>query len=138
LQLVWLHPLSYYPPWQVSCLCSPCQTSRKREKSFKVNYLWYAVSLSLTCVYATQVHNTCVLVRSVCKAMGAYSCKGQKAQVSLQKSYLWSFLELLEACLTCMKRLQMVHVSLPKRNLSHQEGSYPIQRGAYPIDGGPE
>jgi len=25
--------------------------------------------------------------------MGAYSCKGQKAQVSSLKSYLWSFLE---------------------------------------------
>ena len=67
---------------------------QEREKVIKNLYIsGYAVSLSLTCVYTLQVHNTCVLVRSVYKAMGAYSCKGQKAQVSLPKSYLWSFLE---------------------------------------------
>ena len=133
MQLVWLHPLSYYPPSQVSCLCSSCQTSRKREKSFKVNYLWYAVSLSLTCMYATQVHNTCVLVRSVCKGVGAYSCKGQKAQVSLQKSYLWLFLEhsrslfdVYEAppdssCIPTKEELipSRGELSHPKRGLSH-------------------
>jgi len=32
----------------------------------------------------------------------------------------------------------MVHASLRKRNLSHEEGSYPIERGAYPIHGGPD
>ena len=67
---------------------------QKREKVFKSQYnSGYAVSLTLTCVYAPQVHNTCVLVRSVCKGLGAYSCKGQKAQVLLQKSYLWLNLE---------------------------------------------
>ena len=55
-----------------------------REKVFKNLYnSGYAVSLSLTCVYAPQVHNTCILVCSVCNGVGAYSCKGQKAQVSL-------------------------------------------------------
>ena len=67
---------------------------QEREKVLKKSInSGYAVSLNLTCVYAPQVHNTCVLVRSVCKGVGAYSCKGQKAQVLLQKSYLWSNLE---------------------------------------------
>ena len=68
---------------------------QKREKVFKSQYnSGYAVSPTSTCVYAPQVHKTCVLVRSVCKGVGAYSCKGQKAQVLLQNSYLWSILEL--------------------------------------------
>ena len=67
---------------------------QEREKVFiNVFISGDAGSLNLTCGDAPNVHKSCVLVRSVCKAMGVYSCKGQKAQVSLQKSYLWSFLE---------------------------------------------
>ena len=53
----------------------------------------YAGSLYLACVYALQTHYACVLVRSVSQRMGAYPCKGEKAQVSSLKSYLWSLLE---------------------------------------------
>ena len=31
----------------------------------------------------------------------------------------------------------MAHASQRKKNLSHEEGSYPFEGGAYPIDGGP-
>ena len=68
--------------------------SKKQRKSLKSQYnSGYVVSLTLTYVYAPQVNNICVLVRSICKWVGVYSCKGQKAEVLLQKSYLWSFLE---------------------------------------------
>ena len=56
---------------------------QEREKVLKKSInSGYVVSLNLTCVYAPQVHNTCVLVRSVYKGVGAYPCKGQKARVS--------------------------------------------------------
>ena len=60
---------------------------QEREKVLKI------LINNLTCVYALQVHNTYVLVRSICKGVRAYSCKGQKARFLLQKSYLWSILE---------------------------------------------
>ena len=67
---------------------------QKREKVFiNVFISGYAGSLNLTCGYAPNVHKSCVLVHSVCKGAGAYPCKGQNAQVSSLKSYLWSFLE---------------------------------------------
>ena len=73
---------------------SPHVKLQEREKVLKSQYnSGYAVSLSLTCVYAPQVHNTHVLVRSVYKGVGVYPCKSQKAQVLLQKTYLWSILE---------------------------------------------
>ena len=107
---------------------------QKREKAFKNQYnSGYALSLTLTCTHAPQVHNTCVLVRSVCKGAGAYPCKGQNAQVSSLKSYLWSFLEhsrrlfdVYEAppdgsCIPMKEELipSRGELSHPKRDLSH-------------------
>ena len=67
---------------------------QKWEKAFENQYnSGSALSPKLTCGPAPLVHNTCVLVRSVCKGEGAYPCKSQKAQVLLQKTYLWSILE---------------------------------------------
>ena len=67
---------------------------KKERKSLKIMFIsGYAGSLYLACVYASQTHCTCVLVRSVSQRMGAYPCKGQKARVSSLKSYLWSLLE---------------------------------------------
>ena len=67
---------------------------QKERKYLKNQYnSGSALSPTLTCGPAPQVHNTYVLVHSVCKGAGAYSCKSQKTQVSLQKTYLWSILE---------------------------------------------
>jgi len=68
--------------------------SKKERKSLKNQYNFGStLSPMLTCGPAPLVHNTCVLVCSVCKGEGAYPCKSQKAQVLLQKNYLWSILE---------------------------------------------
>ena len=68
------------------CTYAPHVKLQNREKVLlKLNNSGYADSLSLTCMYAPQVNNACVRVLSVCKGWGAYSCKGQKAQVLLQK-----------------------------------------------------
>ena len=133
LQLVWLYQQSCYPLRQVLCLCSPCQTPKREKVFINVFISGYAGSLNLTCGYASNVHKNCVFGRSVCKGAGASPCKGQNAQVSSLKSYLWSFLEhsrrLFDvywappdgSCTPTKEELipSIRELSHPKRGLSH-------------------
>ena len=67
-----------------------CKWEKDIENQY---YSGSALSLTFACGPAPFVHITCVSARSVCKGVGVYPCKSQKAQVSSLKSYLWSLLE---------------------------------------------